>query len=378
MATGKELERVRKLLDNITDHYSVGCLENCVFLSTAESIHYFTGFRCHEGSVFALIPFWGEQKPVVVTDARYKDKASREMDLGSFDLLIAESVDYITTLFEHFKQNRYEMPRSIFFEGGYENEGLRVKQKNILKDVFRISCFKDVTNEILKTRSIKDEEEVTLTKKAISISETALDIVLNFVRPGVRESEIAGMISFEHKKQGADGDSFEPIVASGINSSFPHGGENRVIQFGDIVQFDIGCSYKGYCSDISRAFVVRERPGGDQFKLCSIVKEIQEKIISKIKPGVDLFKVNQWYGQLVRDKGYRMAHSFGHGVGLQVHEYPTIASQSSCIAEPGQIITVEPGIYIKDEFGVRIEDMVLVTENGLEVLTSLERILAVV
>jgi Xaa-Pro aminopeptidase len=192
------------------------------------------------------------------------------------------------------------------------------------------------------------------------------------VAAGIREYEVAAEIEYAMRKQGSSGTAFETIVASGVYSAFPHGCcSDRKIREGDLVVVDVGATYKSYRSDMTRTFVAGN-PSEKQKKLYQIVKKAQEKAFEAVKPNVKAADVDAAARKIIADAGYGdcFVHNLGHGVGLEVHEPPTLSPDSKDVLAAGNVVTVEPGIYLVGYGGVRIEDAVLVQRNGAEKLTN--------
>lgn len=221
-------------------------------------------------------------------------------------------------------------------------------------------------------RNIKDEKEIKNIKKACDIASKAYKHILDFVKPGMREVEVSNEIESFMKSLGASKVSFDTIVASGIRGSMPHGtASNKIINEGDFVTIDYGCIYGGYCSDITRSFLVGDSNKKLE-KVYRIVKEAQEAAIKMVKAGIRASEVDKAARNYIESKGYGkyFTHSTGHGVGIVVHDPISVSSKSDMILQENMVITIEPGIYIPNVGGIRIEDDVLVTKDGCKVLTS--------
>ncbi len=232
----------------------------------------------------------------------------------------------------------------------------------------------DVQDRILDVRSVKDEDEVRLVTAAVRIAERCLEETLHRIGPGVREIDVESWLSrciVEHEA----GLAFRPIVASGPNSSYPHHvSTRRRIERGDIVIVDLGAKYRCYCSDITRTIVVGS-PSPRQREVIEKVAEAQDIAIKRVKPGVEAEEVDLAARQTLGEHARFFIHSTGHGIGVECHERPNIAPGEKKRIEKGNIFTVEPGVYMRGEFGVRIEDDVLVTENGGVLLSRFPRLL---
>ncbi len=224
---------------------------------------------------------------------------------------------------------------------------------------------------IEELRQIKDPKELLRIRKAIRITVDALKFIKNFISPGKKEIEIGGELERFIRYHGAGSGAFNIIVASGPNSSFPHHiSSQRKIEKNESVLIDIGVDYHGYKSDLTRVFFLG-KINVLNLKIYDIVRRAQEKALEKIRPGIKTGEIDKAGRGYICQKGFGgyFGHNLGHGVGLEVHETPRISEKSHTVLEPGMVFTLEPGIYLPNKFGVRIEDMVLVTQKGCEVLT---------
>jgi Xaa-Pro dipeptidase len=221
-------------------------------------------------------------------------------------------------------------------------------------------------------RKVKDEEEVELLRKAAELTSLGMKVAYETVAAGSKEYEAAAEIEYAMRKHGSGGTAFETIVASGACSAFPHGGcSDRIIRDGDLVVVDLGAVYKSYCSDMTRTLVAG-KASEKQKRLYGIVKQAQDRAFEALKPDAKAKDVDAAARQVVADAGYGdyFVHGLGHGVGLEVHEPPTLSPDSEDVLAVGNVVTVEPGIYLVGYGGVRIEDTVLVQRNGAEKLTN--------
>ncbi len=220
-------------------------------------------------------------------------------------------------------------------------------------------------------RRIKDANEIELMRKAAEITSAGMKVASETIRPGIKEYEIAAEIEYTMRKLGSGPTAFETIVASGPSSAFPHGGcSGRVIHDGDFVMVDIGATYKYYCSDMTRTFVAG-KPSTKQQIIYDIVKDSQESAFKIIREGTLIAAVDIAARQVIEAAGfgYDFVHRLGHGVGLEVHEPPSLNQQTKDALVAGNVISIEPGIYLPGFGGVRIEDTVLVQKNCAEKLT---------
>lgn len=228
-----------------------------------------------------------------------------------------------------------------------------------------------VSGVVEKLRLIKTDSEIKILKEAAKIADAAFAHILEFIRPGLTELEVSNELEFFMRKLGATSSSFDTIVASGYRSALPHGvASDKVIEKGDFVTLDFGAYYKGYVSDITRTIAVGQ-PSEQLKKIYQIVLDAQLKGLAGIKPGMTGKEADALTRSYITEKGYGeyFGHSTGHGIGLEVHEGPALSFKSDTVLEPGMVVTVEPGIYIPDVGGVRIEDDTIITHDHNERLT---------
>jgi len=218
---------------------------------------------------------------------------------------------------------------------------------------------------------IKQPDEVLQLKAAVMLASGLFEVLLHGIKPGVAESHVAAELEYVARRSGAQGMSFETIVASGPRSAMPHGvASEQAIPSSGFVVLDYGVILAGYCSDMTRTVHVGP-PGRKQRDLSQSVLEAQLAAIDVVKPGIQAGKVDQAARKVLQKAGFAsyFTHSTGHGVGLEIHEPPRLGKGQTELLQPGMVITIEPGAYVPGLGGVRIEDMVLVTETGCQVLT---------
>ena len=227
-------------------------------------------------------------------------------------------------------------------------------------------------NFVSDLRKVKDKKEIELLRKAAELTSEGMKTAYAVLSPGRREHEIAAEIEYAMRKRGSSGTAFETSVASGARSAFPHGGcSERIIREGDLVVVDFGAVCKFYRSDMTRTLVAG-KPSEKQRRLYQTVKTAQEKAFKSLRSGVKACDVDAVARRVIEDAGYGefFVHSLGHGVGLEVHEPPTLSSGSEEVLAAGNVVTDEPGVYLVGYGGVRIEDTVLVQKEGAEKLTK--------
>lgn len=231
----------------------------------------------------------------------------------------------------------------------------------------KVGLGSDCVDEV---RAVKDEQEIAWMKDASRINDLVMERVRTMVTGGVTEKQLAQFIEQEYMKMGCEGTSFPPIVSFGANAADPHHGpDDTVIKEGDVVLFDIGCRKNGYCSDMTRSYFYRTVTE-KQIMIHELVRLANEHAESIIKPGVRFCDIDAAARNIITEAGYGQyfTHRLGHFIGTVCHEKGDVSAANEAVAEPGMIFSIEPGVYLPGEFGVRIEDLVLVTENGCEVL----------
>lgn len=327
------------------------------FLITADTnISYLSGFKGHDASLLIT-----RGNNYFITDSRYVEEAKE--DVKGFGIKLVEHSMY-ETLEALIKKGRLKRI-------GFESMNLPYEVAHRLKRLIPGSSLVAVKGAIENMRAIKDDVEITLIKKSIGLAKDVFKRMLAFVRPGISEELLKYKIELDFIKNGARA-GFEPIIASGQNSSKPHARTTQDrIKKNDFVMIDMGCSLKGYNSDLTRMIILGKV--SDKFKkIYNIVRKAQRIAIDLVGPGVRLAEVDRAARGYIKSNGFGkyFGHALGHGVGLEVHERPSISPFSEAQFKKGMVVTVEPAIYIPGFGGVRIEDMVLVTDNGCETLTG--------
>ncbi len=244
--------------------------------------------------------------------------------------------------------------------------------KSELPSRLRIGLFQAVPAPFVELlRSVKDGEELALMAAAALVGCNLFEHILGVLRPGIAEIEVAAELEHQARMLGAEGMSFETIVASGLRSAMPHGRATAApLPRRGFVTLDFGIIHKGYCSDMTRT-VFLGKPKPEERKTYEAVLEAQESAVNAVAAGVSCAEVDEAARRVLRREGLAEAftHSTGHGVGLEIHEPPRVGAGQTARLQPGMVVTIEPGIYLAGKFGIRIEDMVAVTRNGGQVLT---------
>lgn len=335
---------------------------DCVIITSPENRRYFTSFNSSDGFLVITV-----DEATFFTDSRYIEAAQNQVTVCKSVLLRRVSETIVPYLKEKNIENIY-----------LETERLTVAELNSLKKAFdfcKVEAKEEVDEIINKARAVKTDYEVDCIKKAQKIAEDAFSHILTFIKEGVTEKEIALELDFYMLKNGAEAVSFETIAVSGKNSSMPHGvPTDKKIENGDFITMDFGAVYNGYHSDMTRTVIVG-KPTEKQKEVYETVLKAQKSALEVLKNGVTGFDADKVARDIIENAGYKenFGHGTGHGVGIEIHESPNLSPYSKATLETGNVVTVEPGIYIPDEFGVRIEDMALITEDGYINLTSCEK-----
>ena len=354
--------RVRELQKYITEHHLFG-----IFLTDPSNVFYFSGFTGTDGDATVLIT---ADDALILTDSRYTLQVSEQcpdfttIGTSAHDLhAIHDVVQFVPTC-----------------KIGFENRSISYSLWQRLQRELNQVSWIELEDDTSSFRCVKEEAEIEKIRHACYISTQALRETLPYVRVGVRENEIASELEYRLRKLGAEGVSFETIVASGYRSAMPHGtASDKVIQAGDAVTIDFGAVFQGYASDMTRTFFV----GNPKDALVSIYRAVlaaQQAAIEQFKPGMRCCDLDGIARHKLKDAGYDryFTHSLGHGVGIQVHEGISVGRKSQQPILPGMVFSIEPGVYIDGLGGVRIEDLVVATKDGLEVLTKdFEKTLAI-
>lgn len=222
-------------------------------------------------------------------------------------------------------------------------------------------------------RAIKSPEEIDAIRTASNLAQGVLDELVPTLEAGITERELAAQFEYEFKKRGATSASFDMIALFGPRSSLPHGEPGpKPLEDGDIVLLDFGCRKEGYCSDLTRTYVFGTIPGAWFDEIYSVTLEAQLKSLEAVRPGASCREVDAVARDIIAAGGFGayFGHGLGHGVGIEIHEPPRFNTESEAILEVGMVMTIEPGIYLPDRGGVRIEDLLVVTEDGCEVFTT--------
>ena len=305
-----------------------------------------------------------QERAVFLVDSRYTEKAEKTFS-GCEIVLLTSVSKQLKEYFETWKVKTLAVESSFMTLREYNRFQKLFPEVEILRS-------NQFDNGLLKMRSVKSAEEIQRMKEAQEITDSVFEKICGFIAPGVTEKEIAARMEYEMKLLGADGFAFDTIVVSGKNSSMPHGTpSSKKVEAGDFITMDFGAMLDGYMSDMTRTVAVG-KAGEEERRVYETVLEAQQEAFNMIRPGAVCMDVDKAARTFIADAGYGgyFGHGLGHSLGVEIHESPAFNMSDLTELEPGMVLSVEPGIYLPGKFGVRIEDVIAVTENGFENLTK--------
>ena len=340
---------------------------DALLITHLPNIRYLCGFS---GSSGVLVV--DKRQPILFTDGRYTEQALEEVKVAKVKIANKSVLMFAA---------EWLAARSLTHVIGIEAAHLTVAERDVLLKVLRRRAkLRSAPSLIERLRMVKESDEVAKVRDACRLGVNLFDRLQNVIRPAVRESEVAGELEFAARKSGAEQMAFPTIIAGGKRSALPHGrATGSLIPRRGFVVCDFGVILAGYCSDMTRTVHVG-RPSDDERAGYVAVQEAQQAAVAAVKPGVSVGEVDQAARKLLynRSLGKFFTHSTGHGVGLEIHEAPRIAAGQSEPLRSGMVVTIEPGIYLPGKWGVRIEDTVVVTDTGCEILTPSPKDLIVI
>lgn len=351
-------KRVQAFLDKMEEKELDG-----IIINNLKNVYYLTGFWGSNGTVFI-----SRDRQVLVTDARYIIAAKQEVT--GFEIFAER--DELATI----AKIAQDMGLSRI---GFEDE-ISVSYYHRMQAAFEGLELIPQTQLVEALRMIKDETEIATIRKACSISDQAFHDALEFIKPGKTEIEIANFLDFRMRELGAAGLSFDTILASGINSSKPHAHPmHKPVELGEAITMDFGCLYEHYVSDMTRTIYLGH-VSDEQAEIYNTVLKANQALIDQAKDGLGFRDFDKIPRDIIVEAGYGQyfTHGIGHGIGLDIHEEPYFSQTSTEVIKSGMVLTDEPGIYIEGKYGVRIEDDILITDTGCELLTLAPKELIVI
>lgn len=320
-------------------------------------VRYLSGFSGSSG--ICIITKTGQS---FLSDGRYRVQAKEEVQ--GFRIIITQAKLYDAAA------ERALLPKKG--KVGFAAQHLTVAEFRHLKKLFPQARFVSADGIVDRLTAVKHHDEISLIKQAVKITDEVFSKILNIIKPGVTELDVAAEIGYLHRTLGAEADAFEPIVASGTRGALPHArASQKKIQRGELVTIDMGCRFRGYHSDLTRTVAVG-KPGSRARKVYQVVLDAQRLALDAAGSGLSCRALDAIARTYIKKKGFGkyFTHSLGHGLGLEVHELPRLSKLSSDRLSVGNVVTIEPGIYIPGFGGVRIEDDVVIHEGYAEVLNK--------
>lgn len=334
---------------------------DALLITHLPNVRYLCGFTGSAGMLLV-----SDAQSVFFTDVRYDTQAHEEVKAAK---VVVASKPILQTLADSLRKRRRSRRPWVI---GLESDHLTIGEKKRLNQLRPTgTALKDAPSTVERLRMVKDAEELERIRTAVDLGARLFDRALQMIRPGVKESEVAAEMEFTARKAGAQEMSFQTIIASGARSALPHGrASEQPIVPGSFVVCDFGVILSSYCSDQTRTVWVGNA-SNEARQAYEAVKEAQQAAVEAVRPGIAVGDVDE-AGRKVLGKagiGKYFTHSTGHGVGLEIHEAPRVAAGQKEILKPGMVITIEPGVYFPGKWGIRIEDIVAVTDSGCEVFT---------
>lgn len=334
---------------------------DAIIVVNPSNIHYLSYFTGSAGVLYI-----SPKTQVLLTDFRYIEQANKQCP--DYQVQNHQAKGLLALLKELMDKDQV---KTI----GIESNSVTYAEYEAYKSAFGETIIKGTKNMVEGLRQIKDADEIEALKRAQTIGDIAFTNIIRFIKDnyqnGVTENQIALELEVNMRKSGAQGTSFSSIVAAGTKSSLPHAVPGDVIlKEGDFVVMDFGCVFNGYCSDMTRTIVVGQ-PTAKHYEVYNTVLLANEEALKAIKAGKTGKEIDAVARDIIKEAGYGdyFGHGLGHSVGLDIHENPRLSLADNTVLEAGMVVTVEPGIYIPDFGGVRIEDLIVVTEDGIENLT---------
>lgn len=358
--------RQRRLLDALDDHEL-----DALALNPGSSLTYLTGLHFHLSERPVVVIFRLDGPPIIVLPELEAGKLSNV----PFDVRTFAYGEDPTTWSRAFEAAAAES-RLDYRRVGVESTGLRVLELRLLEEVAPRAAYLSADEAIAELRIVKDEREISILRRAVTVAEAALENTIVRIEPGMSERDLARELTLQLLRAGSEPElPFSPIVAFGPNSANPHAvASDRTLSEGDLVLIDWGAKVEGYGSDLTRVFSWGE--ADDTLKaIAEVVSEANRLAREAAAPGVPVSEVDRAARNAIRAAGYgeHFTHRTGHGLGMEGHEAPFVRDDNPRQLRPGMVFTVEPGIYLQGIGGVRIEDDVLVTGDGCESLSTLDR-----
>ena len=340
-------------------------IDNAI-ITSPDHVFYFSGYFTDPHERLLAMVFFPDEEPFLLLP-QMEAETAKESGVA-YPLIGYFDTDHPWDLLEKEIQRRISTPKRIAIEKSHMNVGRYEK----LKHLFPEADITSAEEKLQSLRVIKDHEELKKLEKAAELADYAIKVGVDAIREGITELELVALIEYEMKKKGVHKMSFDTTVLVGKNAANPHGTPGlHKVKKGDFVLFDLGVIYEGYCSDITRTVAFGE-VNEKHLKVYNTVLKAQEEALLKTRPGITCSELDEVARSIIREACYGsyFTHRLGHGLGISIHEYPSVTGTNPLPLKEGMVFTIEPGIYIPGEIGVRIEDDVYVTDDGAISLTK--------
>lgn len=339
-------KRIEALKNTLQDN-------ECVFISSYPNIFYYSGFTSEDA--YLII---SHNENIIITDSRYTVQAKEQCP----DFVLVNISEGFDKIFKNISSSVVLYEEKDISVGFYINLKKQTPEKS----------FVPASDKICSFREKKDSLEIKKIYEAEKLGDAAFSHILNIIKPGMKEVEVASELEYFMRKNGASKLSFETVIASGVRSCMPHGtASEKVIEKGELVTLDFGCVLDGYCSDMTRTVAIGNISTKER-EIYEVVLKAQMTALADMRVGMKCSDIDKIARDIISNYGYseNFGHSLGHSVGIQIHENPNFSPKFEVVFENGHVITVEPGIYIEGLGGVRIEDVVAATDNKIINLTN--------
>ncbi|PLT31163.1 M24 family metallopeptidase [Peribacillus deserti] len=336
------------------------------FITSSDNVFYLSGFRSNPHERLLALGIFPDAEPFLVCPLMEKEDAKNSG--WNFEIIGYTDIENPWDMIRKAVEKRNVEVTAM----AVEKEHMNVERYEQTQALFSRPQLISAEGCLRELRMVKDESELALIREAARLADFAVETGVNEIAEGKTELDVLAAIEFELKKAGINEMAFSTMVLTGANGASPHGTPGKTkIQKGDLVLFDLGVVYQGYCSDITRTVAFGDLTE-KQIEIYETVRKAELAAVEACRPGVTCAELDLTARNIIRDLGYGdyFPHRLGHGLGISVHEYPSLTETNDLVLKPGMVFTIEPGIYVPGVAGVRIEDDILVTENGFEVLTS--------
>ena len=344
------------------------------FITAPDNVFYFSGFLSNPHERLLALAVFQDEEPFLVCPAL--DKADAKNAGWSNEIISYSDIENPWELINKSINHRLKKVEKV----AIEKENLNVERYEVLTQIFNGAQFVSAEEKLRKLRMVKDEKELKIIREACALADYAIEVGCDEIKEGKTELDVLAAVEFALKKKGVREMSFSTMVLTGANGASPHGNPGLTkIKKGDFVLFDLGVIVDGYCSDITRTVAygdINEK----QSEIYETVLKAQLAAVEASKPGVSCAYVDLTARNIIAAAGYGdyFPHRLGHGLGISVHEYPSLTETNELLLEEGMVFTIEPGIYVPGVAGVRIEDDLAVTKNGVEILTKFPKQLQII